>query len=47
MPLDEEFTKDNATDLCETLPDPCVAVFLIEKICTWCDRNDDPGNLKR
>ena len=45
LPLDEEFTKDNATDLCDTLPDSCVAVFLIEKICTGCDQND-PGKSK-
>ena len=42
MPIDEEFTKDNATDLCDTLPDSCVAVFLIEKIFTGRDQND-PG----
>ena len=45
MPIDEEFTKDNATDPCDTLPDSCVAVFLIEKICTGCDQND-PGKCK-
>ena len=45
MPIDEEFTKDIATDLCDTLPDSRVAVFLIEKICTGCDQND-PGKYK-
>ena len=45
LPLDEEFTKDNATDLCDTLPDSCVAVFLIEKIFIGCDQND-PGKYK-
>ena len=45
LPLDEEFTKDNAIDLCDTLPDSCVAVFIIEKICTGCDQNY-PGKYK-
>ena len=42
LPIDEEFTKDNAIDPCDTLPDSCVAVFLIEKIFTGRDQND-PG----
>ena len=45
LPIDEEFTKDIATDLCDTLPDSRVAVFLIEKIFIGRDQND-PGKSK-